>query len=137
MKKPIEIKLKKIESLATQTSLQGNEANSIQSIADDIISSSSANNSIYLKSSSSSGQEALKCHLLATHRNNCTKSDISTLELNQEVAKTHYLVSSSKDLAIAKEVLLQFALGNRPIDERRRQERLRQINSFTFQDAID
>jgi len=98
-------KLTKIESLATQTSPQGNEANSIQSIADDIISSSSANNSIYLKSSSSSGQEALKCHLLATHRNNCTKSDISTLEFNQEVAKTHYLVSSSKDLAIAKEVL--------------------------------
>ncbi len=99
------IKLTKIESLATQTSPQGNEANSIQSIADDIISLSSANNSIYLKSSSSSGQEALKCHLLATHRNNCIKSDISTLELNQEVAKTHYLVSSSKDLAIAKEVL--------------------------------
>ena len=38
---------------------------------------------------------------------------------------------------IAKEVLLQFALGNRPIDERRRQERLRQVNSFTLQDAIN
>lgn len=38
---------------------------------------------------------------------------------------------------IAKEILAQLALGNRPIDERRRQERLRQINSFTLQDAID
>lgn len=38
---------------------------------------------------------------------------------------------------IAKEILAQLALGNRPIDERRRQERLREVNSFTLQDAID
>jgi len=38
---------------------------------------------------------------------------------------------------IAKQVLAQLAIGNRPIDERRKQERLRQINSFTLQDAID
>ena len=38
---------------------------------------------------------------------------------------------------IAKQVLAELALGNRPIDDRRKQERLRQINSFTLQDAID
>jgi hypothetical protein len=38
---------------------------------------------------------------------------------------------------IAKEVLAQLALGNRPIDERRRQERLRQVHSFTLQEAIE
>ena len=38
---------------------------------------------------------------------------------------------------IAKQVLAELALGNRPIDDRRRQERLRQINSFTLQDAIE
>ncbi len=47
------------------------------------------------------------------------------------------IVSPQQARKIAKEVLLQFALGNRPIDERRKQERLRQINSFTLQDAID
>jgi hypothetical protein len=33
--------------------------------------------------------------------------------------------------------LAELALGNRPIDDRRKQERLRQINLFTLQDAID
>jgi len=47
------------------------------------------------------------------------------------------IISLQQARKIAKEVLAQLALGNRPIDERRRQERLRQVNSFTLQDAID
>jgi len=47
------------------------------------------------------------------------------------------IITAQQARKIAKEVLLQFALGNRPIDERRRQERLRQVNSFTLQDAIN
>jgi integrase len=37
---------------------------------------------------------------------------------------------------IAKQVLAQLALGNRPIDERRKQERIRLARKFTLEDAI-
>lgn len=37
---------------------------------------------------------------------------------------------------IAKQVLAQLALGNRPIDERRRQEKLRQVQAFSLAEAL-